>query len=598
MIRALLYLRLTSLKNLVLSRFRRLKQPKYLLGAIAGLAYFWLIFFRHFVPNGADSARNGMDRAANVLPIAMVDTLGLVSALGALLLLGIVTLAWVLPTQKPGLGFTEAETAFLFPAPVSRRMLINFKLLSSQFTILFTSFFFTLISSRWNSMGGNALTHAIGWWVILSTLNLHFTGAALVITRLIENGVSVARRRIVVFGTIALVIAATVAWVWRDLQSPTAADVAEVGAFTQYLALGLNSGAMAVLLWPFRWVVAPFLAPTTMVFLVALGPALLVLAAEYFWVMRLQEVSFEEASVSLAEKRAAKVAQIQQGKFQLGAEPAKARPGPFHLKDTGWPELAFLWKNLLSTRSYFNLRTFAVLAAIILVGSRWLPRTGEFGMATNVAIVGFSLMVGIYTLLFGPYVARQDLRSDLMNADVLKTYPVRGWRLVLGELLTPTIILTALVWLALLAAALVFTPTGNMARSFTPALQITCAVCAAFVAPFLIVLQLLVLNGATLVFPGWFQPSRAQTGGGGIEVMGQRLIFALGNLLVIFAAVFPAVLIAAALIFTTQWLIGGPLAVLLATLAVLAVLVGEVWCGLWWLGQRFEKFDLSAELRP
>jgi len=31
---------------------------------------------------------------------------------------------------------------------------------------------------------------------------------------------------------------------------------------------------------------------------------------------------------------------------------------------------------------------------------------------------------------------------------------------------------------------------------------------------------------------------------------------------------------------------------------VLAVLLGELWLGLWFLGGRFEKLDLSSELRP
>jgi hypothetical protein len=39
------------------------------------------------------------------------------------------------------------------------------------------------------------------------------------------------------------------------------------------------------------------------------------------------------------------------------------------------------------------------------------------------------------------------------------------------------------------------------------------------------------------------------------------------------------------------------LAVMLAAIAVLIVHVAEVWCGVWWLGGRIEKFDLSTELR-
>ena len=52
------------------------------------------------------------------------------------------------------------------------------------------------------------------------------------------------------------------------------------------------------------------------------------------------------------------------------------------------------------------------------------------------------------------------------------------------------------------------------------------------------------------------------------------------------------------LIFATQWLIGAPAAIALATTVVLGVLGAEVGCALWWLGERFEHLDLSAELRP
>ena len=84
----------------------------------------------------------------------------------------------------------------------------------------------------------------------------------------------------------------------------------------------------------------------------------------------------------------------------------------------------------------------------------------------------------------------------------------------------------------------------------------------------------------------------------GIELLGQRLIFIAGQLLVVLLALLPAALGAAAMIFATQWLIGLVAAVALAAAGTLAILVGEVAVGLWWLGQRFEHFDLSAELRP
>ena len=45
--------------------------------------------------------------------------------------------------------------------------------------------------------------------------------------------------------------------------------------------------------------------------------------------------------------------------------------------------------------------------------------------------------------MIGPQLLRQDFRQDLPLADLLKTYPLRGWQLALGELLAPAAILTS-----------------------------------------------------------------------------------------------------------------------------------------------------------
>ena len=606
MLGALLYLRFTSLKNQIVSRLKRLRQPKYLVGALVGAAYFYFLFFRRI---GESSGSRGPQRAAAAqatdalpLPAVFAETLPLVAAVGALLLLGVVLFAWILPSAKPGLRFTEAETAFLFPAPVTRRTLLHFKLLSAQFSILFTSLFFTLISNRWSFLGGNALTHAVGWWVVLSTLNLHFTGAALTISHLVEGGVSPLRRRLYVLGGVALAVAATLAWIGRDLRAPDPADLADFGPFAHYLLGLLDHGVLGALLLPFKFVLGPFLAPDARAFLLSLLPALLVIAAHYLWVLRLESVSFEEASLALAEKRSATVAAVRDGKNPLALARTKARPAPFYLADTGRPELAFLWKNLLSTASYFNVRVLAVAAAAILVGSQWFLHGPEpDARAARLIVTLGALSAAAYILLLGPHLARQDLRNDLLHADVLKTYPLRGWQLLLGQLLTPVAILTGLVWLCLLAAALALRPTGALAATLTPATRVALALGIAALTPLVCALQLLILNGATILFPAWFQSMRSPgpgSGGGGIELMGQRLIFVFGQFLVVLTALLPAALAAFVLIFATQWLIGAPAAIALATTVVLGVLGAEVGCALWWLGERFEHLDLSAELRP
>ena len=129
----------------------------------------------------------------------------------------------------------------------------------------------------------------------------------------------------------------------------------------------------------------------------------------------------------------------------------------------------------------------------------------------------------------------------------------------------------------------------------TPQLRVACAVGLGVTVPALVTLQLLVPNAAALLFPGWFQMSR--TRGGGPEVIGQRMIFFFAQVLTMLLALLPATAMAALLIFILQWLLGPIAAVSLAALAVLVVLAGEVWCGVWWLGQRFERLDVSTELR-
>ena len=55
-----------------------------------------------------------------------------------------------------------------------------------------------------------------------------------------------------------------------------------------------------------------------------------------------------------------------------------------------------------------------------------------------------------WSLLLGPQFLRQDFRQDVPLADILKTYPLRGWQLALGELLAPAAVLTGVQWFLLI----------------------------------------------------------------------------------------------------------------------------------------------------
>jgi ABC-2 type transport system permease protein len=306
------------------------------------------------------------------------------------------------------------------------------------------------------------------------------------------------------------------------------------------------------------------------------------------------EVAFEEASVAKAEKRAARLAAIREGRSPGGGELMKAQLPAFRLAPSGRPEIAFLWKNLISVPRFFRPRPLLITAAIIVGGCTWLAgRPNLQGLL--ITVYGMAAMTAAFTLLLGPQVARNDLRADLLNTDILKTYPLRGWQIVLGELLTPIAMLTALLWLELLAITLTFPAKGF--GWLTPELRTALLVSLAVLALPFCALQLLVPNAVTVMFPAWMQAvgNRSEHG---LDVMGQRIIFVAGQAFVAVVALLPAALAASLLFFGSQWLLGAPFAALLAATGVFAVLAAEFWFGLRWLGARFEAFDLSSELRP
>lgn len=594
MLGALLYLRLVSFQNWLRSRLRRLRQPKYFIGAAAFAAYFWFFFYRPITRpprtgHGAASAE-ALQSAAALLP--PLDWMAVSFAAGSLALLLFLVLMWVVPRQAASLGFSEAEIAFLFPAPVQRRTLVHFRLLSSQFRSLVGAAIMMLFSNRWTMLGGNALTHALGWWFIFSALNLHFSGTGFTLTRLSAHGIGTWRRRLWIAGLVGTIVGLTVAQLPGPERLPALDDTLSLRPIGDWLVTLANTAPLGWLLWPLKLVLGPFLAAGARDFLLALPGAVAVITLHYLWVVR-TAVAFEDAAVEQAEKRAARLAAWRAGNRPVELTPTKGRAAPFRLAATGRPELAFLWKNLLSTWPYFTPRVFAACALVIAGACTWLNAQPAWrGLLPGIS--GAAVVFAAYTLLVGPQFARQDLRSDLIHLDLLKIYPLSGWQIVLGQLLAPAAILSGVLWLVLLTVAM--TLPGRGLAWFTPEFRFVASGVAAVLVPPVVLLQLLVPNAAALLFPGWYQASRGR--GGGMEVVGQRMIFFFAQLLTMLLALVPAVLLAALLIFILQWLIGPALAVAVAGVAVLAVLAGEVWCGVWWMGERFDRLDFSSDFRP
>src|SRR5207237_2814536 len=115
----------------------------------------------------------------------------------------------------------------------------------------------------------------------------------------------------------------------------------------------------------------------------------------YLWVVN-TAIAFEDASVEHAQKRGARIAAWRSGGQRLSAAPSKARGAPFRLSGFGRPEMAFLWKNLLSTWPYFTPRVFAVCAFVAVAGCAWLNSQPAWRV--------FLPAIGMVTMFFATYV--------------------------------------------------------------------------------------------------------------------------------------------------------------------------------------------------
>ena len=576
MIAALLYLQYHTFRNRLVSRFKRLKQPKYLIGAIAGGLYFYWFFFHNLF-------RGFGGRPAVNMTVSPEHRL-LFELLGALALFVIVLLAWIIPHERAALTFTEAEVAFLFPAPITRRTLIHFKLLRSQLGIFFTTFLFTLFSRRF---GGNVWIHAFGWWLILSMLNLHFLGSSFARTMLLDRGISNRLRRLLVFGLVMAMAASVWVWAKRTLPEPGPADTANLNAILDYAQRVLTAGPALYLLYPFRLVVRPFLAQDATVFFAALTPALLLFLLHYLWVIY-SDVAFEEASVEASQKLAVRIAAVRAGNWQGAKKNQKAKRQWFKLAATGPSATALFWKNLIGVGQVFSVRLWiAIVVVVVIFGFAFAGSAQSHGISI---IMAFFVAIALgYSLLLGPQVLRLDFRHDLPLADILKTFPMRGWQIALGEILAPVAVLAACQWLLLLVGAglLFYLPVKQ------EALFLAIALGAAVLLPVLDVLLLLIPNAAVLLFPSWIQTGKDSPRG--IEATGQRLIFALGQMLVLLVALLPAAGAFVGIFFLLYFAFGPAAAVPLAAFAATIILAAEAGFGVMLLGKLFERFDVTEE---
>jgi len=579
-VRAFCYLQAVSLYNNVRQRLLRLRQPKYLIGAAIGVAYLYFFLFHRMLRVG-NAPSNGFAMTPEI-----ATTIASLVALGLLLY---VCADWIFGSEKAQLAFTEAEIDFLFPAPLTRTALIHYSLLRSQLAIFFSAFLIGLLLRRGGGFSGHPLQYITGFWLLMSTLKLHGIAAPFTRERLLGLGLPPWLRRVLA-AVAVLAIAVACAWAMRGvLHWPTPAQATDIGQLRQWFDGIAATAPLSWLLAPFRWVVAPMFAVDTAGFLHALPAALAMLLLHYFWALRAQ-VSFEDAAIVHARKRADRMAAMREGRMGRRL-PNKPRGEPFRLSGQGESWVAFLWKGLVAMGPLYRLRVWLIACAVVVVLCQWLaadPMRKQMLAGIGIAIPA----LGAWLVFLGPMLMQHGLRRTFERMDVLKALPLRGWQIALGELATPAAVMCFAFWWLLLFGAMA-SAAGHAA--LTTAQIVAAALALALVAPPLFGLMLCVPFAGMLYFPAWIVAPGSS--GRGIEVMGQRMVFMLGYLLTVLLAALPAALLGGIGYLLGSWLGGMVVAMLAAAVGACAVFAFELACALRLLGRRIDRFDLSQELR-
>jgi hypothetical protein len=582
-VNALGYLVTRSFVNGVLFRLRRLRQPKYLLGAILGAAYFYFYFGRFLavsrMPWGAESgpaSPHGLEIGAAILFVATI------------------VLSWILPASRAAIAFTEAEIAFLFPAPITRRTLVIMRLVKSQFALLLFSAFMTLLSGRFH-LGSEVWMRIGGWWVIMNTLNMHRLGASFALQRLRERGMADGKRRVLVV-LVLVAFVALVEFMRRSLPPPP--DLATAlrggGEITNYIVQLLHTGPLRYVLAPFKLVVAPNFAHEGVTFLRALLPALGIMALHFIWVVR-ADVSFEDASIEAAKKRAAFLAARGRGELRARGKSDKARTPLWRLRPTGFAPIAFIWKSLLKTGGRRTLGRWAAFFAVLTAGAFALGRV-EY-LTKPLVVTAFIIGGGCYIALLISFVmigqlSAAQLRQGIATMDLLKTYPIPGWQIALGELAGPVLLGSLMQWCSL--------GIGLMLLSIAPPLHPHLGTITAIVGGIALLLPIFNLSTAilpcagALLYPGWFRPQ--ENAAPGIENTGMKLILGIAQLLAVVVAMIPVAFFGAVAWFALgKFTAAAEWQALAAGGTAMLILAMETGLGIAWLGSLYDKFDVSSE---
>ena len=534
----LAYLVVRTVVNAVRQMARRLRQPRYLVTAVAGVG--WLAFL----------GRVGVQPAHAADPAAALPA----AALGVLVF---VAWGWLFGTGARALAFSPAEVTWLLPAPLARAGLVNLKLLRVQGLVLLNSVLWVLLLPSADVAA--SLRRMVGIWCFLSILALHRIGAGLTRSR------AAGSRWLRLVGAAAAGALVGLALLMAS-GMVTAPEQAEAW---------LQAPRMRALLWPFSIPVRPAIVVDSAAWWPALPPALLLLALHFLWVHRAERAHADESTMqSLAHL---------DGSPGGAASTLRRGTAPIvGLSPTGSPALAIAWKNAAAVARRRGLAGAGLLWLALCVVVESLARLD----AAAAAYIGAFAATWVGFVLFtGPQFIRNDLRHDLPHLPALRALPLRGHTLLAAEVASSALTLTALT-----AALTVVAYLGlRMSPDIPVWLRRWPALAGILLAlPGFSLMVMVVQNAAAVLFPEWTQLAGRT---GSAAALGTNL---LGVLVTMLGG---AILLLPALVLLPDVPEPSGRAIVATGLMISIVALAECWLLVRWLGGRLERLELWEDLR-
>jgi hypothetical protein len=344
---------------------------------------------------------------------------------GPLALLLYCVLNVMLTTGDRVVSYSPAEICFLFTGPYLPRQLLLYRIVAGLAAALLTAFFITF-----------AFAHHATYWLaayiaIYLTLGLlYLFSLTLGLIAGTIGALAVTRARQVVLLVVLVAFSLPLYPLARAVKTTPPLEL-----FTRFV----DSPTVQFIVAPFQPFIRTFTAHRIWPELLEWSLLALLVDALLLTTVLAINAQFLEASAASSAKVYETLQRIRRGGVVIGA--TKAR---FELPMLPWLGGAGpnLWRQLTTaSRSLVKLvgivLLFLIPVAAILISPSNAAESAD--MTSNIAI-GSIMLLSIFT----PTMIGFDFRPDIARMEDLKSLPIAPTRLVLGQLLAPTVILTAI----------------------------------------------------------------------------------------------------------------------------------------------------------